>query len=183
MAAARPALGWLLKRPFSVSGSGRRKVVAITSKADESWLAASFRVDGLQAEPLVERVLDISAHGFITPAGGVTLGDPLRQHCDRYGRWCSSDVLPADDKLMTSEWRERLSAEMERVSAALLAAGYFGPFGVDAFVYRDGEQLRFNPRCEINARYTMGWAAGMGQRPDFVASLLADDEWLESARV
>jgi hypothetical protein len=38
---------------------------------------------------------------------------------------------------------------------------YFGPFGVDAYTYRarDG-RLGLQPRSEINARYSMGFAAG-----------------------
>jgi hypothetical protein len=49
-----------------------------------------------------------------------------------------------------------------------VGAGYYGPFGIDAFRWRDqnGKQ-QWNPRCEINARYSMGWSIGMGQsRPD-----------------
>jgi hypothetical protein len=54
------------------------------------------------------------------------------------------------------------------VAQALLEAGYFGPFGIDAFRWVDRAGVeRFNPRCEINARYSMGWAVGMGsRRPD-----------------
>jgi hypothetical protein len=45
-----------------------------------------------------------------------------------------------------------------RVAAALLQAGYFGPFGIDAFRYELGGRTKLQPRCEINARYTMGFA-------------------------
>jgi hypothetical protein len=53
--------------------------------------------------------------------------------------------------------------EVERVATALHAAAYFGPFGIDAYEYRVGVELRLNPRSEINARYSMGFAAsGLG---------------------
>ena len=45
-----------------------------------------------------------------------------------------------------------------RLAAALRAADYFGPFGIDAFRYRSAQgDVLFNPRCEINARFTMGY--------------------------
>lgn len=47
------------------------------------------------------------------------------------------------------------------------AAGYFGPFNVDAFVWRDGGGAHLQPRSEVNARYSMGWSARTGAtRPD-----------------
>jgi hypothetical protein len=54
------------------------------------------------------------------------------------------------------------------VAEALIRAGYFGPFGIDGYRWKDEHgTLRFNPRTDINARYSMGWAVGMGsRRPD-----------------
>jgi hypothetical protein len=49
-----------------------------------------------------------------------------------------------------------LETETQRVGARLHAAGYFGPFGVDAFIYEGG----FQPRSEINARFSMGFPVG-----------------------
>jgi hypothetical protein len=42
------------------------------------------------------------------------------------------------------------------VAEVLRDAGYFGPFGIDAYRWRDGATQYFNPRSEINARYSMG---------------------------
>ena len=54
-----------------------------------------------------------------------------------------------------------MAGEAERVARALSGAGYFGPFGVDAFTYRDRVgNVCVQPRSEINARYTMGFAVG-----------------------
>jgi hypothetical protein len=53
----------------------------------------------------------------------------------------------------------------EAVAKRLLAAGYFGPFGIDAYRYqRDGES-GFCALSEINARYTMGFAVGFPRHP------------------
>ena len=86
----------------------------------------------------------------------------MKQHCDARGAWISSERLGA------AEGPRSLVPEAERVAAALSAAGYFGPFGVDAYTYRvrsgDGTTEALQPRSEINARYTMGFAASRGER-------------------
>jgi hypothetical protein len=51
--------------------------------------------------------------------------------------------------------------EARRVGAALRANGYWGPFGIDAYEYRDKHgEGHFQPRSELNARYSMGFAVG-----------------------
>jgi hypothetical protein len=105
----------------------------------------------------VERVADYGWHGFVPQRGDTTLGEPTRQTCDDSGAWrgteLATDLEPREAASLCAS--ARLAAE------ALVAAGYFGPFGVDAYRWRDGATVRFNPRSEINARYSMGWASGM----------------------
>jgi len=55
--------------------------------------------------------------------------------------------------------------EARRVGAALFRAGYFGPFGVDGFTYRQGETALLQRRSEINARYSMGFGLVAPLRP------------------
>ena len=46
---------------------------------------------------------------------------------------------------------------------ALRRAGYFGPFGLDAFHYRGSDgALRFHGCSDVNARFSMAWGIGMG---------------------
>ena len=59
--------------------------------------------------------------------------------------------------------RERLAPESSGAwRARCAAAGYFGPFGVDAYTYRDRLARAtcdlLQPRSEVNARYSMGFA-------------------------
>jgi hypothetical protein len=57
-----------------------------------------------------------------------------------------------------SSWCEELALAAGRLGRALGRAGYFGPFGVDGYEYRDrGGDLRLQPASDLNARYTMGW--------------------------
>jgi hypothetical protein len=159
---------WLLKRPFGFAGRGRLRVTAgRLAPAEERWIERSLAGgEGLQAEPWVERAGDFALHGHLSAGGALMLGEPTAQRCDASGAWIASER--AGGEALSSTEREALFHAAEEAGAALRAAAYFGPFGIDAFRYRaPGGGLRFDPRCEINARYSMGWAIGMGvRRPD-----------------
>ncbi len=159
---------WLLKRPFGFAGRGRRRVRAgAIEPADRAWIEASIVAgDGLQIEPWVELAGDFGLHGFLAASGALTLGAPTAQRTDATGAWLSTSLAAPGD-LAAAEERALVDAA-EVTASALHAAGYFGPFGVDAFRWIDAVGARrWNPRGEINARYSMGWAVGMGaERPD-----------------
>jgi hypothetical protein len=156
---------WLLKRPFGFAGRGRRPVRGgALGDDDRAWIAASMRDQGgLQIEPRVTIDRDFAIHGALDASGVVRLGTPTVQRCDERGAWVETRLAAPPD--LAADEERALLAEATRAASALRAAGYFGPFGVDAFRYRDapGGALRFNPRSEINARYSMGWAIGMRQ--------------------
>jgi hypothetical protein len=154
---------WLMKRPLGYAGRGRRKIAsADLSQADRVWVDAALKSgDGLQLEPLVLRELDVGLHGWLSAEGTLILGEPTVQIIDASGTWVSTQRAPAT--ALTSEERGQLEAAARATAQALTSVGYFGPFGLDAFRWRapDGA-THFQPRCELNARYSMGWAIGMG---------------------
>lgn len=155
--AASPQVdNWLLKRPFGYAGRGRKKLrpSATRTVEEQAWISASIEIGGLQVEPLVRRALDVGLHGELNVEGTLTRGEITTQDIDDSGAWKGTRVA---DELTPSE-RASLETQFELTAKALTAAGYFGPFGIDAFRY-DGD--RFQPRSEINARYSMGWAVGM----------------------
>lgn len=149
---------WLLKRDFSFAARERRRVRG--GGLDLSTLGfakRSFaRAEGLQVEPHVQRSADFALHGYLTEQGTLLIGEPMLQHCDVRGVWQSSELLPTG--ALTEAEREALTESARVAGAALRAAGYHGPFGVDAFRYRDalGAQA-FQPRSEVNVRFTMGY--------------------------
>jgi hypothetical protein len=159
---------WLLKRPFGFAGRGRRRVRAgAVEPADRAWIEASIAAgEGLQIEPWVDLAGDVALHGFLAASGALVLGAPTVQRTDTTGAWLAS-ALAAPGDLAADEERALVEAA-DATAAALHDAGYFGPFGVDAFRWIDASGARrWNPRGEINARYSMGWAVGMGDnRPD-----------------
>ena len=158
---------WVLKHPHGYVGRLRHKTHAFDLRTKSFAFRCFSEAGGLQLEPWVERRGDYAIHGYVASGGHVTLGSATLQVCDANGVW--QKTARAHD-LSTNEVRV-LFDEGQRVAESLREIGYFGPFGVDGFRYTDGARIRFNPRCEVNARYTMGWAIGMGGvRPD-----LSDD--------
>lgn len=161
-----PGCAWVLKRPHGFSGRGSRRVAFPNpDAADLRWIEASLRHDaGLQVEPWVARLRDFAMHGYIDASGTIHLGEPTVQECGPTGAWVRT--LPHAD--LEPQERDILRDVVAASARALIDARYFGPFGIDAYRWRDATgQQQFNPRSEINARYSMGWHVGMGKwRPD-----------------
>lgn len=135
---------------------------AFASSREECAAIARALLSKHQAIFVAERVTvleDFAMHGYVGRDGALVLGEPTQQRTDpRTGAWRESALATA---LRADE-----SATLARYAAdageALARAGYVGPFGIDAFRYRDGHDREgFCGRCELNARYTMGWAIGM----------------------
>ena len=160
-----PGSAWLLKRPLGFSGR-MRKVVRPTDldAAGATWIAASMDGYGcgLAVEPLVERLLEGALHGRVDRDGRIALGRPVVCHYDDDGAWRDARRAERDD--WTPDETRSLEATAERVGRALGAAGYVGPFGVDAFRWRAGRSARLRTLVEINARHTMSswWGAVPG---------------------
>ncbi|QQR89625.1 MAG: hypothetical protein IPJ88_15735 [Myxococcales bacterium] len=103
--------------------------------------------------------IEFSIHGFVNEAGEYRIGDPVEQIVDEHGVWRSGQA--AEAKIFANEEGE-LREQANNVAKALHRAGYFGPFGIDAYRYRKGKHMCFQPRSEINARYTMTWGIAGG---------------------
>jgi hypothetical protein len=161
-----PSGSWLVKHPHSFSGSGQLPVYTDRlTEGERVRIERTIGKGGAQIEPRVEREGDYVIHGEVTADGALRIGQPVRQEVDERGQWQGSFVAEPD--ALSVEERRSLIDEARRVAEALRRAGYFGPFGVDAFRYRWwNDEIRFTPRCEINARYTMGWAQGMAAGHD-----------------
>jgi integrase len=159
-----PPLGeaWRVKRAFGMAGRGQRIVFPKrATEADLAFVRAGMSEGGVQIEPSVAIANEYAIHGMLGNDGSCRLGSIVEQRCDARGAWLSSALLAAeaDEEVEISE---RLVDEAKRVALALGSAGYFGPFGVDAYTYRDPmNAIQLQPRSEINARYTMGFAVGL----------------------
>ncbi len=167
--ACAPPVGraWRLKRAHGMAGRGHRVVaVGPLSDADAAFVAASAA--GLVVEPDVEIVEELGVHGVLAIDGALESGRAVRQTCDAHGAWVATERAPDHPAA------GRLLEELERVGRALHHAGYFGPFGIDAFTYRAPPGVVLQPRSEINPRYSMGFAVGFLGRSIGVSGSRAD---------
>jgi hypothetical protein len=127
---------------------------------DRRWLADGLRSGGLLGEPWLELERELSLHGWLEQDGTLRLGRPCEQRVDRWRAWLASEPLEAG--ALCGAWRAALENAAERAAEALFRAGYFGPFGIDAYIWRTpagGREL--NALSELNARFTMGYRIGM----------------------
>ncbi|HEX7602882.1 MAG TPA: hypothetical protein VF316_14800 [Polyangiaceae bacterium] len=158
---------WLLKLPFGFAGRGRVVLTGPMTAEIEARVARALEGgEGAQLEPLALRREDFAMHGFLDAAGRLTAGSLTRQRIDARGAW-QGTTREVDAPVEAS-----LREELDRSAEALRVAGYFGPFGIDAFTWEDQDgAVHLHRRSEINARYSMGWAIGMGDaRPDLEES-------------
>jgi hypothetical protein len=161
---AEPApLGWLVRRTFGAAGRGRRRIAAgRPSAAEAAWIEASLRLGPLVIEPWVEVLREHTRSGWVGADGAVRISPPCFQRVDAHGAWTDTERAALD--LLAADDDARLEEACAAAGAALAAAGYFGPYGIDAYHHRalDGAGVVLNPLSEINARFTMDWATAMG---------------------
>lgn len=165
----RPAPdGWLVRRAFGAAGRGRRRLAVGIPGADElAWLVAGLRRGPLTLEPWVHVTREYTRSGWVARDGAVRVAPPCGQVTTAQGAWTRTEPLTTDE--VAADDDARLGAMAETVGRALAAAGYFGPFGIDAYRHRipgrsGGDVL--NVLSEINARFTMDWTVGMTTRPE-----------------
>ena len=158
---------WLLKRPLSFAGRGQQRIFGQIDAKQSAWIDASLRRTGLIIEPFVTPTLEVSLHGFIWRDRRNELGRPCVQEVSGRGVF-RSIRLTRTRELLPGEERQ-LVESAEQTAAALSAAGYFGPFGIDAYRYSIDGQGTFCALSEINARYSMGFVTGFPRHPSEIS--------------
>lgn len=154
-----------LSRMHTASGRGHQ--VIDHWEACERWCRHVLASDGcVEIAPQVKVLQEFALHGWIARDGRCTLGEPTTQHT-LHSQWVSTVRAPSDE--LTSHERTQLTLAAQQAATALWDSGYFGAFGIDAFRYVNSQQkIEFCARRELNARFTMGWSVGMGdRRPDY----------------
>jgi hypothetical protein len=152
---------WVVKAPLSASGReryiGQGGRALSDPKARRTVERLLERHGALLFEPWMERTEDFGVSALLAGSELRIVG-LHRQRVDSRGRFAGIDLASGP----AGEDRDRLLETAEAVAQALRAAGYAGPFGIDAWKYRrsDGAVI-LNPLGEINARMTFGlveWA-------------------------
>jgi uncharacterized ferritin-like protein (DUF455 family) len=124
----------------------------------------------LVVEPWLERVLDFSVQ-LEMAVDGLKLCGYTGLINDAKGQFQGNSAAPGHQKKIPAnlialfpeppDIAQRLHAlyadVFTQLEEELRRANYFGPVGIDAFVYRDAQgKMRLKPVVEINPRYTMG---------------------------
>jgi len=159
--------GWLLKRSLSFAGRGQQRIFGKVDAKQSAWIDASLRRTGLVIEPLVTPALEVSLHGFIWRDRRHELGRTCVQEVSDRGVFRSIRLTRAGE-LLPGEERQLVDAA-EQTAAALGAAGYFGPFGIDGYRYSSDGRSAFCALSEINARYSMGFVTGFPRHPSEIS--------------
>ncbi len=152
---------WVLKAPMGASGRGqlRRRGTEIDAATRTRIQRLLDRHGELLYEPWLDRDDDFGYLGLVSRSGVELLGGH-RLLIDATGVFRGVELDPDID---IAALREAAT----RAGEALRLAGYHGPFGIDAFVWRDatgGEHL--HTMCEINARLSFGHIArALGEPP------------------
>lgn len=157
-AAAAPR--WVLKSLFGVAGRGRYLGRGPALGRDAAaWLARRAGRDGAVVfEPWVEVEREFGVEIEVAESGEVRLLGVAESVLDASGHYAGSRIGPA--VAPEPGLAERLAAVAREVGRRLLAEGYFGPAGIDAFVFRTaGGGLALRPIVEVNARHAMGMIA------------------------
>jgi hypothetical protein len=138
---------WVVKAPLSASGRSRyieRKGPLLSDPKSRRTVERLFELHGpLLFEPWMERTADFGCSALLTESGLRIVGFH-RQMVDIKGQFAGIE-LPAEVQ----------EIPVKEIANALRREGYVGPFGIDAWSYKNG----FNPLGEINARMTFGLVA------------------------
>jgi hypothetical protein len=161
---------FVLKPDHGNAGGHFLKSGTMSESALKQALAAALqRGERFVFEPWCDVVCDIATKIHISPAGTVDIAGHHRNMCNRSGAFYANIFCENDSRILP--WRNTLDVAARRVGKALFAAGYFGPAGIDSFVYKKNNEVF--PACaiDINARHTISTVSyGIRRKRDPVSA-------------
>ncbi len=157
-----PALGHghRLKRTYGFAGKGQHRITGPLRDDDHKWIREALGAGGFLAEPEITLTGELSLHGLVDEAG-LLLGGPCELLCDRFG--APQEIRRVTLGTAPSAVLEALRDAGAALAEELSAAGYFGPFGLDARMFECAQGRGVTLIGDVNARFTMGWSIGLGE--------------------
>jgi len=149
---------WVAKALFSAAG---RERVRFASRDEQRPRLARLlaRFGALLLEPWVDRVLDLGCAG-LTDGARVDVFPPHRLDSDAAGVFRAAVIDDSGDAIAEPSVLAQVRDTAHAAGEALAAAGYRGPFSVDAYLWRDrAGAVQLQRMSEVNARLTFGLVA------------------------
>ena len=166
-------LGWVAKANYGQAGTGNLRLLPGVFGEAESRAVEKLILENryISLEPWHERIIDLAVNFEVSPDGGVR---HLRGHTllnSRDGTFLGISISPAKSGRPPGPpepWREGLENQANKLASALRNIGYFGPVGMDAYVWKSPEGPKLRPMVDVNARLSMAMQAhGLARRlPD-----------------
>ncbi len=157
---------WVAKGNFSHGGIAQHRF-ELSNPMPEDLIQRLVRLQnehlGLAMEP--EQVIVVEFGVLFRIGFSGTISSP---RCHRLisrtgGGYAGALVLPADGAL--EKWRNDIEKAVTAIGTRLVREGYFGPVGVDMYVWQDGNETRFRTLVDLNARCSMAFPVhGLAQR-------------------
>ncbi|MDG5815791.1 hypothetical protein QA601_11935 [Chitinispirillales bacterium ANBcel5] len=146
----------VIKPAFGSSGYGFVHLkTPVINKELSLRLEKMINKGGAIIEPWYRRVADISSTFEIDSAGAVIRKNHYQCSVNSKGTF-SGVYLPPQGYECYEEYELQLSEIVDKVSSRLFNAGYFGPAGIDSFIYkRDDDEEQLAAVIEINARHVI----------------------------
>jgi hypothetical protein len=151
--------GYRLKRSYGFAGKGQHRVTGSLRADDRKWIREALGAGGFLVEPEVTLTGELSLHGLVDEAGFL-LGEPCELACDQFG----APVFVRRATMLDPAVAQGVVAAASALAGALGEAGYFGPFGLDARLFEAAQGPGVTLIGDVNARFTMGWSTGLGER-------------------
>ncbi|HSG70177.1 MAG TPA: hypothetical protein VLA12_07170, partial [Planctomycetaceae bacterium] len=104
-------------------------------------------------EPWLEAVDEVGLQLQIPTAGKVELLAALPLINSPHGEYQGSRLYLTETEQQV--WEPAVQIALQ-IAEDFQRQGYFGPLGIDAMRYRDGDEIKLRPVQDINARWTMG---------------------------
>jgi hypothetical protein len=166
----------VVKANYGASGRGLKRIetAAIDDPKFFAWVSRMLLQQGgvVIVEPWYERWLDFGVQAIVQADGHVRILGMTRNLCDKRGQFlgqtlgslwsCLPEEVSQDFHATGASMSmlERIRAATQYAGQSLAAAGYTGPFSLDAFIGKDSSgNWRVRSLSELNVRYTMGHVA------------------------
>jgi hypothetical protein len=146
---------WILKARFGMSARERIVGEDATLTAQQSgWIEKRLKAQGtLILEPWLDAVDEVGIQLQVPQTGNVELLAALPLLNSPHGEYQGSRLYLTETEQQF--WEPAVQVALQ-IAEDFQRQGYFGPLGIDAMRYRDGDEIKLRPVQDINTRWTMG---------------------------